>query len=157
MYISQVKEYFRSIGIAAYRENGKNVIVGVVFRGKAVIDDVISHVTNSGIVEGIADMLCESKHHGQVRLIFLDEELLPEKVSADKIWELTKKPVLIFTNSIEIDPRYCFRYKDRIIRAAGIDEESAKRVLDKVYCESGSEALRMAGLLLRNIARLHNV
>lgn len=152
-----MKEYFRSIGIAAHIENGKNVIVGVVFRGKAVIDGVISRVTCSELVEGIADMLCESKHFGQVRLIFLDEELLPELVSVDKIWEQTGKPVLMFTNSIDFDPRYCFRYKDRIIHAAGIDEKSARRVLDKIYFESGSDALRIAGLLLRNIARLHNV
>ena len=157
MHISQVKEYFRSIGVAAHRENGKHLIVGVVYRGKNVIDGVISCETSSELVQGIADMLCESKHHGQVRLILLDEELLPEPVSAENLWEQTEKPVLIYTKCEEIDPRYLFRYKDRIIRAAGIDEDSARRVLDKITSESGSESLRIADIILRNIARLHNV
>jgi endonuclease V-like protein UPF0215 family len=157
VHISQVKEYFRSIGVAAHQENGKHLIVGVVYRGKNVIDGVISRETSSGLVEGIADMLCDSKHRGQVRLILLDEELLPEQVSAEYLWEQTEKPVLIFTNREEIDPRYFFSYKERVIQAAGIDEESAKRVLDKVTSESGAESLRIADIILRNIARLHNV
>lgn len=157
MHISQVKPEFRSIGVTAHRIDGKFLIVGVVYRGKDIIDGVVSLVTGAGLGEGIADMLCESKHHGQVRVIILDEDLLPEPVSVEKLWEQTEKPVLFFSKSMEIDPRYLFRYKERVVRAAGIDMESARRVLDRIYCESGSEALRMADIILRNIVRLHNV
>lgn len=131
--------------------------MGVVYRGKNIIDGVVSQVTSAELGEGIADMLCESKHHGQVRVIILDEDLLPEPVSVEKLWEQTEKPVLFFSKSMEIDPRYLFRYKERVVRAAGIDMESARRVLDRIYCESGSEALRMADIILRNIVKLHNV
>lgn len=132
-------------------------MVGAVYRGKDVIDGVVSHVSFSGLVEGIVDMLCGSKHYGQVRLILLDEKMLPEPVSADILWENTGKPVLIFTKDEEIDPRYFFRYKEHTIRAAGIDEDSARRVLNKLLKESGSESLRIAGIILKNIAQLHNV
>jgi len=157
VHISQVKPEFRSIGVTAHRINEKLLIVGVVYRGKDIIDGVVSRVTGAGLGEGIADMLCESKHHGQVRVIILDEDLLPEPVSVEKLWEETEKPVLLFSKSMEIDPRYLFEYKERVVRAAGIDMESARRVLDRIFCESGSEALRMADIILRNIVRLHNV
>ncbi|MCW4011931.1 MAG: hypothetical protein NWF07_02945 [Candidatus Bathyarchaeota archaeon] len=131
--------------------------MGAVYRGKDVIDGVVSHVSSSGLAEGIVDMLCGSKHYGQVRLILLDEKMLPEPVSPDTLWEHIGKPVLIFTKDGEIDPRYFFRYKEHTIRASGIDEDSAQRVLKKILKESGSESLRIADIILKNIARLHNV
>ena len=137
--------------------NGKFLIVGVVYRGKYIIDGVVSRVTDVGLGDGITDMLCESKHHGQVRVLILDEDLLPEPVSVEKLWEETEKPVLLFSKSMGIDPRYFFEYKKRVVRAAGIDEESAKRILDRIHCESGIEALRMSDIILSNIVKLHNV
>jgi len=157
VHISQVKPEFRSIGVTAHRINEKLLIVGVVYRGKDIIDGVVSQVTSVGLGDGIADMLCESKHHGQVRIIILDEAMLPEPVSVENLWEETEKPVLLFSKSMEVDPKYLFEYKERVVRAAGIDEDSARRVLDRIYCESGIEAIRMSDIILRNIVRLHNV
>ena len=50
-----------------------------------------------------------------------------------------------------------FQYQDEVFIAAGIDEESAKRVLKKIYPDSDSEALRIAGIILKSILGLHNV
>ena len=102
-------------------------------------------------------MLNESKHRGQVRLILLDQTSLPEKVNPVEIWEKTGKPVLVKSMESTLDSRYMLMYQDEVFLAAGIDEESAKRVLKVVYPDSGSEALRIAGIILESILGLHNV
>ena len=99
----------------------------------------------------------ESKHRGQVRLILLDQKGLPEKVNPVEIWEKTGKPVLVRSEEQVLDPRYMFMYRDRVFLAAGIDMESAKRVLKVVFPDSGCEALRIAGIVLKSILGLHNV
>ena len=102
-------------------------------------------------------MLLVSKHQGQVRLILLDQNRLPEKIDPVKIWEKTGKPVLLINDDNEFDSRFMFRYQERMFFAAGIDEESAKRVLSKIYPKSCSEAVRIAGIILESILGLHKV
>jgi endonuclease V-like protein UPF0215 family len=131
--------------------------IGVVFRGNKEIDGVLSGKGEQDLDEIIAGMLVRSKHYGQVRLILLDESMLPEPVNSGVLWEKTGKPVLMITKDREVDSRYMFRYREHVISAAGIDEESAKRVLNKICGDSGSEALRIAGIILRSISMLHNV
>lgn len=102
-------------------------------------------------------MLMESKHRDQVRLILLDENMLPTLVDPVTIWERTCKPVLVISGETQMNSRCMFHYQDKVILAAGIEEESAKRVLKKVYPNSQSKALRIAGIILESILGLHNV
>jgi endonuclease V-like protein UPF0215 family len=157
MHISQVKEEFRVLGVAATRTALGFLAIGVVYRGNKELDGVLSRKDEENLSEIICDMLLESKHHGQVRLILLDENMLPEPVNTETIWMKTGKPVLKITKSRAFDPRSMLRYGDFVVSATGIDEESAKRVLNRIYGDSGSEALRISGIILESISELHNV
>lgn len=129
----------------------------MVFRGDRELDGVLSRRGNSSLEALISGMLLESKHQGQVRMILLDQKMLPEKVDPSEIWEKTGKPVLVMTEETMVDSRHMFQYNDRVFHAAGIDEKSAKRVLDKITHEHRSEAIRIAGIILESILSLHNV
>jgi len=133
------------------------LVIGAVFRGNKELDGILSSRGDSTVEEIISSMLNESKHRGQVRLILLDQTSLLEKVDPVEIWEKTGKPVLMKSEEHTLDSRYMFMYQDSVFLAAGIEEESAKRVLKEVYPDSGSEALRIAGIILKNILGLHNV
>ncbi len=133
------------------------MVIGAVFRGNKELDGILSGRGDSGINEILIRMLLESKHQGQVRLILLDQNRLPEQVNPVEIWEKTGKPVLVISEETTIDSRYMFMYQDRVFLAAGIDEESARRVLKKIYPNSRSEALRIAEIILKSILGLHNV
>jgi endonuclease V-like protein UPF0215 family len=122
-----------------------------------VLEGVISDIGESCLSEIISGTILGSKHYGQIRIILLDENMLPESIDHEYIWKKTEKPVLVITNDVNFDPRFMFQYKDKLIYAAGIHEKSAKRVLDKIYGEKGSEALRVASIILRSIPKLHNV
>ena len=132
------------------------MIVGAVYRGKDTLDGVVSSRSDT-LLEGVSDMLVESKHHGQVRVIILDEKQLPEPVSVDSLWERTGKPVLMFSSDDVYDQRYHLKYRGKTIQVAGIDEGSIIRVLDKIMTEKGTDGLKIAGIILNRIPRLHNV
>lgn len=151
--ISQVKPEFRSLGIAANRF----FVVGAVYRGRNTLDGVISRKAEPGLTDVSVDMIKESKHYGQVRIIILDENHLPEPVSAVKIWESIGKPVLVFTSEYAYDPGYHLLYRGKTIQAAGIDEGSAIRVLDRIMTKEGVMAVKMADIILNRISLLHNV
>ena len=133
------------------------VAIGVVFRGSKDIDGVLSARCQTGLLEAIASMLRTSRHQGQVRLIILDEGMLPERIDVQSLWEKTGKPVLLISEDDMVDPRFMFRHLGAVFTVSGIDEESAKRVLDVVYSDSRLEALRIAGIILESIVKLHNV
>ena len=133
------------------------LVIGVVFRGRKEIDGVISARCRSGLETTIASMLRDSKHKGQVRLIILDERMLPERTDVQGLWEKTGKPVLLISEDAVVDPRFMFRHRGAVFTIAGIDDESARRVLDLVYCDSRLEVLRIAGIILESIVKLHNV
>lgn len=133
------------------------MVIGVVFRGNKELDGVLSTISDVGLEEAISKMLLESKHHGQVRVILMEQKGLPVKIDPMKIWEKTGKPVLLVSEEVEFDSRFMFHYLGNVFIAAGIDEESARRVLDKIFPDSRSEALRIAGIILESISVLHNV
>jgi hypothetical protein len=87
----------------------------------------------------------------------LDELALPESIDPHNIGENTGKPVLLFKMDDFFDPRYMFRYRNRIILATGILEKPAKRLMDVVYQSHGSEAIRLAVVILQGMPKLHNV
>lgn len=157
IHIPQVKDEIRVLGVSAGGTVDGFMIIGVVFRGNKELDGVVSARCRSGLEETIASMLGESKHRGQVRVILLDEKMLPFNVDVHSLWEKTGKPVIMVTDDGDVDPRFMFRYRDMVFIAAGIDEESAKRVINVVYGVSGAEVLRIAGIILESILKLHNV
>jgi endonuclease V-like protein UPF0215 family len=156
-HIPQVKDEIRVLGVAAGETVDGYVVIGVVFRGNKELDGVLSARCRDGLEEAVASMFLDSKHRGQVRVIFLDEKMLPFKVDAQGLWEKTGKPVIMVTMDGEVDPRFMFRHHGMVFTAAGIELESAKRVIDVVYGVSGAEALRIAGIILERILKLHNV
>ena len=122
-----------------------------------MLDGVISRRGNEPLSELIISMVKGSKHYGQIRVILLDELTLPESVDPNNIWENTGKPVLLLKMYDYIDPRYMFKYKNRVVLATGIVEKSARRVMDVVFQPNGSEAIRIALIILKGISELHNV
>ena len=152
-----MKGEIRVLGIAVGETHEGFIVIGVVFRGGKEIDGVLSARCITGLEETIASMLRDSKHQGQVRVILLDQKMLPERIDAQWLWEKTGKPVLLISKDADVDLRFMFRHRGAVFIAAGIDEESAKRVLDIVYCGSQPEVLRIAGIILESIVKLHNL
>jgi endonuclease V-like protein UPF0215 family len=112
----------------------------VVYRGNKELDGIVSRIDDRSLTEIICQMLKESKHHGQVRLILIDEKTLPEPINTETIY-----------------PRYMIQYKGHIFSATGIDEGSVRRVLKMIYGGSGPEALRISNIILRSVATFQNV
>jgi endonuclease V-like protein UPF0215 family len=133
------------------------LVVEVVFRGNKELDGVLVGEGAWELSDIMADLLINSKHYGQVRLILFDEAMLPEKVDYESLWKRTGKPVLVICRNSEFNPRFMFKYHEITISATGIDEESARRVLRVVYGESESESLRIASIILESMSTLHNV
>jgi endonuclease V-like protein UPF0215 family len=117
----------------------------------------VSRKEDSSLTDIICQILKKSKHYGQVRIILLDEKTLPEPVNTKTIWKSTGKPVLVRTLDRGYDPRHMIRYNGHIFFSTGIDEESVRRVLKKIYRNSVSEALRISNIIIRNVTTLHNV
>jgi endonuclease V-like protein UPF0215 family len=157
VHISQVKPEFRSLGIVAKHEGNGFLVVGTVYRGRDTLDGVMSCKAESGLADAVVDMIKGSKHFGQVRIIVLDENILPEPITAETIWEGTGKPVLIFASEEAYNQRYYLKYRGKTIQAAGIDEGSAIRVLDRIMTEEGVKAVKIADIILNRIPKLHNV
>ena len=83
---------------------------------------------------------------------------MPEPVSPLGLWEQTGKPVLVYLRDSSVfDPRFHLVYKDKLVYAAGIDESSVKRILDKIQGEKSVNSLDMAEIILNRISGLHKV
>jgi hypothetical protein len=128
-----------------------------VYRGNSVLDGVISRRGDGSQDELITNMILNSKHRGQIRVILVDESYMPEFVDPFAIWEATGKPVLVLNRGEILDLRYMFRYDEQVVLAVGLDEGSARRVMDKVHGSMGSRALSLANNILRGLPELHNV
>ena len=55
-------------------------------------------------------------------------------------------------DSSVFDPRFHLVYKDKLVYAAGIDESSVKRILDKIQGEKSVNSLDMAEIILNRIS-----
>lgn len=134
-------------------------MVCVVFRGGKTLDGVISGVFSpGGITEGVAGLIRESKHYGQVRVIILDEKGLPSSSCLDVqlIHEELGLPVIYLHRGDDFDPRFMTRWGNRVVEPYGLTEGTVKRILDLVLDEGGS-LLRVAHLIARNLDLIHNV
>ena len=134
-------------------------MVCVVFRGGKTLDGVISGVFSpSGITKGVAGLVRESKHYGQVRVIILDEEGLPSSSCLDVqlIHEELGLPVIYLRRGDGFDPRFMTRWRNRVIEPYGLTEGTIRRILDLVLDE-GVGLLSVAHLIARNLDLMHNV
>jgi hypothetical protein len=131
--------------------------VGAVYRGKNTIEDILSRKGCQFLLDLVSEMIMDSKHFGQIRLIFLDEANLPEQDTVEKLWKKTRKPIIIFNPIGHSNPCTSLRYRDTVVKAAGIDEGSAKRVLDSLFEENRVQSLKMSETILDKLALLHNV
>ena len=156
LHIEQVKSNFRVVGISGLVDASGSLAVGAIYRGNNELDGVTCKQGDSSLAELISNMLMESSHLGQIRLILLGDDALAMD-EAENLWVGTGKPVLMSIKPKSFDPRFMLNYRERVFFAAGIDEESAKRVLDVVMGEEGSEALRTADIILKALVNLHNV
>lgn len=102
-------------------------------------------------------MILNSKHLGQIRVILVDESSMPESIDPFAIWEATGKPVLILKTGKTLDLRYMFKYGEQVVLAVGLEEGSARRVMNAVHGSVGSKALSLADYILRGIPKLQNV
>jgi hypothetical protein len=150
--ISHIKKEIRVIGVAAKKIKEEYIVIGTIFRGNIIFDGVISNRGYESLSEIIIAMINGSKHYGQLRTIILDETALPETVDPYYIWEQTEKPVLLVKKDNFFDPRYMFRYKKRVVKAAGLLEKTARRLMDVVFTPDGSEAIRLSVNILRGIS-----
>jgi endonuclease V-like protein UPF0215 family len=161
--IRQVKPEIRVLGVAVSSAGSNSVVVGAVFRGSLFLDGVMSRgVKGNSITYEISDMIKTSKHYGQVRVILIDESILPVGVSVDPyfISEFTGKPVLYLHGSVlEIDERYMFKWCGRFVTSIGLSELDASNVLNASSKECVPEALRVASMVAASLSDgvLHKV
>ena len=87
-HLRQVKKEIRVLGFAAKPTgvNDKLYVVGVVFRGKLWLDGVMRTVAcGPDITKEVVEMIINSPHHPQIRVILLHGDLLPQNILWD--WE----------------------------------------------------------------------
>jgi endonuclease V-like protein UPF0215 family len=161
--IRQVKKEIRVLGLAVKTLTSGYGVIGAVFRGKLWLDGVMSIYASGDDLSGeIAEMVKTSRHFGQVRVILLDEAMLPNIVAIDPflISESTSRPVLYLHDSAgEIDERYMFNWRGKQVTSIGLREVDAVKILDTVTSDGTPEALRVASMIANNLEglKLHKV
>lgn len=118
----------------------------------------MSGVFPSGsITEGLIQLIRESKHYGQVRVLVLDEESLPGSwLDVQLIHENLEMPVIYLRYGDVFDPRFMTMWRSRIVEPYGLTEATVGRILDLVMDE-GRDLLQVAHLIAENLALVHNV
>ena len=150
--LHQIKREIRVLGIAARQDSGGFTIVGVVYRGKLWLDGVLkAHSKEVDITDALAEMLVDSPHSGQVRVIIMSREnLLGEvRVSPEELSTKTGKPVIMLGDTGETSYIWSNDDEKAAFSAMGLSHGSAEGVL-KASTREGviPEALRVAALIL---------
>jgi endonuclease V-like protein UPF0215 family len=148
--IRRVKREIRVLGVAARREAGGFLVVGVVYRGGLWLDGAIWWKAED--LEGaIAEMLKGSPHSGQVRVILLSRANLPTDVivSVEKLSAEVGKPVILLG---EGELKLKIGAERLQCSVSGLSRWVAEDVLKTVTPEgSVPEALRVAALILSGL------
>ncbi len=159
--IRQVKKEIRVLGLAAEPLDGSYVCVGVVYRGRLGMDGVLCcSSTSQDITATAANMIRDSAHFNQIRVIAVDMDQLPPEVGLDldALASGTGKPVLGLTRAGgELDERYMFGWRGFTVTSMGLGRGDAERVLDTCSVEGFPEALRVASLVAEELSVLHKV
>jgi endonuclease V-like protein UPF0215 family len=148
--LRQIKREIRVLGVAAGHGRNGFMIVGAVYRGNLWLDGILKAHSESGdITPAIVNMLTNSPHSGQVRVIILSHDNLPAgaTISPAALYAGTGKPVIILG-----DPER-FKWKkggeETSFSAEGLGRWSAEGALN-ASTRGGTtpEALRVAALTL---------
>jgi endonuclease V-like protein UPF0215 family len=161
--LRRVKREIRVLGLASKPRSKGHTVIGIVYRGALWLDGLLTlHLEEGGAAERIAEMVRESPHHPQIRVILLHDELL-EGVKLDpyRLHLGAERPVIALSRK----PRwlgsskgvYAVGFKMELggcevhILSIGLRSREAAAVL-KVATRSGEtlpEALRVAELVAR--------
>ena len=150
--LRQIKREIRVLGVAAKGSSKNYTIVGVVYRGNLWLDGVLTTYSNKAdITDTLAQMLVNSPHYGQVRVILLSRENLPTEVSvsAEELSTKTGKPVVLLGDTVEPTSTWNNGDEKATFLAVGLSIWSAEGILRMSTREGVTpEALRLAALAL---------
>ena len=154
--LREIKREIRVLGLASWSDSstGTYETVGVLFRGKRWLDGVLRTRSSShDITEDVVEMIRDSNHYPQIRVILLHSELLTvgAEIEPHRLSEGTRKPVIALglEETLQKAQGEAGRTHPGAASATsiGINEETAERVLRaSTRTEKLPEALRVAGL-----------
>ncbi len=138
--IREVKREIRVLGIdSAVVEDGYVDYVGVVFRGGLWLDGVMQvrvGDAETDVAGRVADMILQSPHYGQIRVIMLSTSVTGQCLDTGRLTRETRLPVILVSE------------ETGEIQGLGIDGLTARKVVDKTCTFSDvPEPLRVARLL----------
>lgn len=152
--IRQVKREIRVLGVAVGRDLTGFSIVGAVYRGRLWLDGVLrAHSPDADVTQAITDMIAESPHMGQIRVILLSQDTLDgATVSTPEIHEKTGKSVIMLGDTRGSSLMWNNGGEDAAYSVEGLGRWSAENVLKASTREEVTpEALRVASLILSAI------
>jgi len=102
----EIKAEIRALGVSCSptaHQRKSTPVIGVIYRGKMWLDGVIrTAVKNDGLdaTEKITEMIIESPHYDQLRVILLNGIILADfnVVNITKLFKNTNLPVIVITN-----------------------------------------------------------
>ena len=147
--LRQIKKEIRVLAITAKRFKDSTYIIGTVFKGKHGVDGVISTKTKFvDITEPIVQMIQNSIHRNQIRIILIHRQYLPDcsKIRPFTLSEELNKP-LIFLNWDETAAT--FYWKRIPALSIKLSRNESLQLLDKLSLEPClPEALRVSWEIL---------
>ena len=105
----QIKKEIRILGIVAVEYQRSTRIIGTIFKGKIGLDGILSKSTNScDLTCPIIQMILDSPHKEQIRIIIIDKKQLPPNISINykKLELLSSKPIILLNNENSIAHYY---------------------------------------------------
>jgi hypothetical protein len=166
--IREVKPEIRVIGIKDVVSDADVRIIGVVFRGKYLLDGLLT-ITIRGrgrdLTKAIADMITSSSHYEQLRVIILDGIVFAGNIiNLKKLNRLTHLPTIAIVQGGVPEARNdAFQNIGRAYRynryfcfyKVGMLASKSKEVLRKVSRrENIPEAIRVARLIAKAIVKV---
>ncbi|HIH88078.1 TPA: DUF99 family protein [Candidatus Bathyarchaeota archaeon] len=152
--LRQIKREIRVLGVAVGRNQTGSTIVGAVYRGSLWLDGVLrAHNQDTDATQAIADMIADSPHAGQIRVILLSRDRLDgATVSTPELHAKTGKPVIMLGENRGTTFMWKNGGEDVAFSAEGLGRWSAEGVLKASTREGVTpEALRVAALTLSAI------
>jgi endonuclease V-like protein UPF0215 family len=154
MRLTEIKKEIRILGLSCISKDTLFHLFGVVYRGAKWLDGVISSSTcETEITKAIIELILNSKHYRQIRIITIHKKYLPNNTQIDP--ETISQKLQIPIISISTDQNdYCFKYDEKIyIRSYLIEEKKTREVLQKTTLINRlPEALRVSWLIAQKFA-----
>lgn len=147
--LRQIKKEIRVLAITAKLSKDSTYIIGAVFKGQHGLDGVLTSSTKFvDLTEPIVQMIQNSTHRNQIRLILIDRQFFPDcsKIRPFTVTDALNKP-LIFLNWIETVTN--LYWKGLPVLSIKLSKNDCLQLLDKLSLEPGfPEALRVSWLIL---------